>query len=113
MTAIDGLPGKAGGAARDGTATAAASPATRAATLATTLRQPCASRSPAHPDRSAHWMRSNGMGSTQASMRSWTSLRSVRARSASDCTHSDFAASSDQITTTALAALSRSSITSA
>ena len=36
-----------------------------------------------------------------------------RAVSASDCTHSDFTASADQMTTTALAACSRSSITSA
>ena len=81
--------------------------------LPTTFNQSCACRSPAQPVRSAHWMRSNGMGSWASSMRTWTSLWILRARSASDCTHSDRAASCDQTTTTALAAVSRSSITSA
>jgi hypothetical protein len=68
---------------------------------------------PAQSQRSTHWMRSKGIGSGVLSTRTCTSLLSRRARSASDCTHSDRAASSDQITTTALAALRRSSITRA
>ena len=81
--------------------------------LATTFFQPGAAGSPFQPVRSAHWMRSNGIGSLAPSTVSWTSLRSARARSASDCTHSEAAASADQTTTTALAARKRSSITSA
>src|SRR5580658_2299765 len=80
-------------------------PPVSSAMLVTTFRQPGASRSPVQPARSAHWMRSKGMGSTASSMRNWTSLWMARAWSASDWTHSDFAASADQMTTTALAAL--------
>ncbi len=88
-------------------------PVVRASRLPTTLRQPGASRSPLQPARSAHWIWSKGMGNSALSTVSWTSLRSARARSASERTHSDFAASADQTTTTALAARSRSWITSA
>ncbi len=86
--------------------------AVRSARLLTTFFQPGASMSPVQPARSAHWMRSKGMGSLAPSRVSWTSLRSSRARSASDCTHSDFTASADQMTSTALAARKRSSMTS-
>ena len=79
--------------------------------LATTLRQPGAPVSPVQPARSAHWMVSNGIGSRALSVMTWTSLRSSRARLASDITHSDCTASADQITTAAFAAVICSSIT--
>jgi len=46
-------------------------------------------------------------------MRNWTSVPASRATLASARTHWDFTASADQMTTTALADFSRSSITSA
>jgi hypothetical protein len=95
-----------------GAAAACAPPRTRSAIESATFFQPALSMSPLQPARSAHWMRSNGIGSGAPSTLIWTSLRSVRARSAPDCTHSDLAASADQITTTALAAFNRSSMTS-
>ena len=115
-TARTRSPGAAGAAVLAGTtgAVGAAGEALpSAATLATTCRQPTESVSPVHLDRSAHWIWSNGMGRRARSTVSWTSLRATRAISASDLTHSDFAASADQITTTDLAACSRSSMTSA
>jgi len=81
------------------------------AMLPTTLRQPAAFGSPVQPVRSAHWMVSNGIGSRVLSVVTCTSLRSSRARLASDNTHSDRTASADQITTAALAAVICSSIT--
>lgn len=72
-----------------------------------------AAGSPCQPARSTHWIWSKGMGSAAPSTVSWTSLCSARARSASERTHWDFAASADQMTTTALASRRRSSITSA
>ena len=63
--------------------------------------------------RSAHWIWSNGIGGMVPSTLSCTSVPRCARGSASARTHCDFTASADQITTTALAALSRSSITSA
>ena len=62
---------------------------------------------------SAHWIWLNGKGGMAPSMLNWTSVPACRARSASARTHWDLTPSVDQITTTALAALSRSSMTSA
>jgi glycerol kinase len=81
--------------------------------LAVTRRQAGASGSPVQSQRSTHWIWSNGIGRRLRSTVSWTSLRAARAISASERTHSDRAASDDQITTTALAARNCSSITSA
>ena len=81
--------------------------------LDTTFRQPVASKSPVQSVMSAHWIWSKGIGGGEPSRLNCTSLRSARALSASERTHSDFTASADQTTTTAVAAFSRSSITSA
>ncbi len=85
---------------------------TRAVTLPSTLRQPGAWTSPSQSRRSAQWIWLNGIGGTVPSTLTWTSVPFSRAASASARTHCDLAASADQITTTAPAALSRSSITS-
>src|SRR6185369_14857600 len=83
-----------------------------AATLAVSLRQPAASCSPFQPDRSAHWIWLNGIGGMLPSSVAWTSLLLDRPASASALTHCDLADSADHNTTTALACLSRSSMTS-
>src|SRR4051794_32672142 len=82
-------------------------------TLANSLRQPDAVRCPSHALRSAHWIWLNGIGGTVASRLAWTSVEAERAVSASARTQWDFAASADHRTTTALAPLTLSSITSA
>jgi len=87
-------------------------PPTRAATLATTLGHAGWAWSPDQPARLAHWIWSKGIGRAAPSMVNWTSLWSERPRLASERTHWDFTASADQITTTALAAASCSSMTS-
>ena len=60
-TAIEGLLGSDGGVLR--LACGRNYSPTRLPTLTTTLRQPGASASPAHPVRSAYWIVSNGIGS--------------------------------------------------
>ncbi len=109
--AIDGLPPRA--AAAGAADIGGAVPRTRCSTAASTLRQAGEARSPVQPLRSSHWIWLNGIGGTAPSTLSCTSVPAARATSASARTQSDFTASGDQITSTALAARKRSSITSA
>jgi hypothetical protein len=61
----------------------------------------------------AHWIWLKGIGGVEPSIVSCTSVPASRAASASARTQCERTASADQMTTTALAAFSRSSITSA